>query len=704
MATDKIRKYVLPNIPYLFIGWFCLKIGTAYRLAAGAGFGEKLLGLGQTIGTAFASFAPGLAPLDWLVGIVGAVGFRLLIYCKAKKAKKFRRDAEYGTARWGNEKDIKPFVDPKFENNMLLTATERLTMNTRPKNPANARNLNFCGIGSSGSGKTRFWLTPQLLQAHSSYVVVDPKGGVLGQVGAFLQRRGYQIKVFNSINFSKSMHYNPLSYIRNEADILKFVNALITNTKGEGKEGDPFWTKAETLLYCALIAYIIFEGPAEDRNMNTLVDMISGMEVKEDDENYKNAVDYMFDGLAKRKPDCFAVKQYRKFKLSSGKTAKSILISCGARLAPFDIPQLREIMSYDELELDRMGDRRTATFFCISDTDSTYNFLVALAFSQMFNLLCERADNVHGGRLPHHVRVLWDEAANTGQVPQLEKLVAVIRSREISLCLLYQQLAQCKAIYDKNAETILGNMDSVLFLGGRESSTIKEISENWLGKATISMQTEGRSRGQSESYSQNTQRLGRELMTPSELATMPGDRCILQLRGLPPFYSKKYDLKQHPNYKYTAEADKVKNAFDLNSLVTRRMDKLNPNETYTVYKVDVPDEAITGEDEDIDTPLPPCMPFPRALTGFPVSSTAKVMYCRMLDAMLSKGQEDENGILFVCFPVTAIAAVLSRSPMTVKRSLNELETAGLIMRVRQGVGEPNRIYVLIPGKEDAALA
>ena len=508
MATDKIRKYVLPNIPYLFIGWFCLKIGTAYRLAAGAGFGEKLLGLGQTIGAAFASFAPGLAPLDWFVGIVGAVGFRLLIYCKAKKAKKFRRDAEYGTARWGNEKDIKPFVDPKFENNMLLTATERLTMNTRPKNPANARNLNFCGIGSSGSGKTRFWLTPQLLQAHSSYVVVDPKGGVLGQVGAFLQRRDYQIKVFNSIDFSKSMHYNPLSYIRNEADILKFVNALITNTKGEGKEGDPFWTKAETLLYCALIAYIIFEGPAEDRNMNTLVDMISGMEVKEDDENYKNAVDYMFDGLAKRKPDCFAVKQYRKFKLSSGKTAKSILISCGARLAPFDIPQLREIMSYDELELDRMGDRRTATFFCISDTDSTYNFLVALAFSQMFNLLCERADNVHGGRLPHHVRVLWDEAANTGQVPQLEKLVAVIRSREISLCLLYQQLAQCKAIYDKNAETILGNMDSVLFLGGREASTIKEISENWLGKATISMQTEGRSRGQSESYSQNTQRLG----------------------------------------------------------------------------------------------------------------------------------------------------------------------------------------------------
>ena len=598
MVTDKLRKYVLPNIPYVFIDWVFLKLGTAYRLAAGGDFAHKLLGLGQAVGAAFADFAPGLAPFDWLVGIVGAVAFRLLICFKSKNAKKFRRDEEYGSARWGSEKDIRPFVDPKFENNMLLTATERLTMNTRPKNPANARNLNFCGIGSSGSGKTRFWLTPQLLQAHSSYVVVDPKGDVLGQVGAFLQKRGYKIKVFNSIDFSKSMHYNPLAYIKTEADILKFVNALISNTKGEGKEGDPFWTKAETLLYCALLGYIIFEGAEEDRNMNTLVDMISGMEVKEDDEDFLNAVDYMFKGLEQRKPNCFAVKQYKKYKLSSGKTAKSILISCGARLAPFDIPQLREIMSYDELELDRMGVRRTATFFCISDTDSTYNFLVVLAFSQMFNLLCERADIVHGGRLPHHVRVLWDEAANTGQVPNLEKLVAVIRSREISLCLLYQQLAQCKAIYDKNAETILGNMDSVLFLGGREASTIKEISENWLGKATISMQTEGRSRGQSESYSQNTQRLGRELMTPSELATMPGDRCILQLRGLPPFYSKKYDLKQHPNYRFTAEADKVKNAFDLDRLIDRHR-RPGMNEECEVYEVSVPDEAITDEDEDI---------------------------------------------------------------------------------------------------------
>ena len=598
MRTDSVKKYVIPNIPYLFILWACLKLGTAYRLAPGADFAHKLMGLGQSIGPAFADFAPGLAPFDWLIGIVGAVGFRLLIYFKSKNAKKFRRDEEYGSARWGTEKDIKLFVDPKFENNVILTKTEFLTMNTRPKNPANARNLNACIIGSSGSGKTRFWLTPQLLQAHSSYVCVDPKGGVLSQVGAFLQRQGYQIKVFNSIDFSKSMHYNPLSYIRNEADILKFVDTLIANTKGEGKEGDPFWTKAETLLYCALIAYIIFEAPAEDRNINTLVDMISGMDVKEDDESYMNAVDYMFKGLEKRKPDCFAVKQYKKYKLASGKTAKSILISCGSRLAPFDIPQLREIMSYDELELDRIGDRKTAVFFTISDTTPTYNFIVALAFSQMFNLLCERADNVHGGRLPHHVRVLWDEAANTGQVPSLEKLVAVIRSREVSLCLFYQQYAQCKAIYKDNAETILGNMDSVIFLGGRESSTIKEISENWLGKATISMQTEGRSRGQSESYNQNTQRLGRELMTPSELATMPGDKCILQLRGLPPFFSSKYDLKQHPNYKYTAEADKKKNAFDLDKLINRRR-RPGLSEACEVYEVDVSEAGPVSEDEDI---------------------------------------------------------------------------------------------------------
>jgi len=470
-------------------------------------------------------------------------------------------------------------------------------MNTRPKNPANARNLNCCVIGSSGSGKTRFWLTPNLLQANSSFVVVDPKGGVLGQVGSFLKKQGYKIKVFNSIDFSKSMHYNPLSYIKTEADILKFVNALIQNTKGDGKDGDEFWIKCEMMLYCALIAYIVFEGPEEDRNINTLVDIIGRMEVKENDENFRNAVDYMFDGLKKRKPDCFAVKQYMKYRLGSGKTAKSILVSCGARLAPFDIPQLREIIGYDELQLDRMGDRKTATFFIISDTDTTYNFLVALAFSQMFNLLCERADNVHGGRLPHHVRVLWDEMANTGQVPHLEKLVAVIRSREVSLCIFLQAQSQLKALYKDHCETILGNMDSVIFLGGREHSTVKELAEV-LGKETISMQTESRTRGQQESYGQNMQRLGKELMTMDELTTMPGDKCILQLRGLRPFFSPKYDLCKHPNYKQTAEADK-KNTFDMSRLVNRRM-KPNPNEVYTVIEVDGTDaETLTAEEQDI---------------------------------------------------------------------------------------------------------
>jgi type IV secretion system protein VirD4 len=597
MRTGKIKTYVLRNIPYLFIFWYCLKLGTAYRLAAGAGFGEKLIGIIKTIGPAFETIAPGFILSDWLIGLAGAVIIRLVVYYKIKNAKKFRKDVEYGSARWGTAKDIKPFIDPVFRNNVILTGTEFLTMNTRPTNPANARNLNCCVIGSSGSGKTRFWLTPQLLQAHSSYVVVDPKGGILGQVGYFLKRKGYKIKVFNSIDFAKSMHYNPLAYIKTESDILKFVNALITNTKGDGKEGDEFWTKAENLLYCALVAYIVFEGPEEERNMNTLVDMINSMEVKEDDDNFRNAVDYMFMGLEKRNPNHFAVRQYKKYKLASGKTAKSILISCGARLAPFDIPQLREIMSYDELELDRMGDRKTATFFIISDTDTTYNFIVALAFSQMFNLLCERADNKYSGRLPHHVRVLWDEAANTGQVPQLEKLCAVIRSREVSLCLFLQAQAQLKALYKDNAETILGNMDSVIFLGGREHTTVKELSEA-LGKETISMYTESRTRGNQESHGQNLQRLGKELMTIDELTTMDGSKCILQLRGLRPFLSPKYDLKKHPNYKYTAEADK-RNSFDISSLINRRME-VKPDETYTVYEVDAPGEdAATDEDEDI---------------------------------------------------------------------------------------------------------
>ena len=601
--NTKIKKYVVPNLPYLFIFWFFCKVGTAYRLAEGADFGAKLIGMMKTIGPAFGTITPGLAGFDLLVALVGAVVLRLMVYNKVKNAKKFRKDVEYGSARWGTAKDIAPFVDPKFENNVILTGTEFLTMNTRPKIPANARNLNCCIIGSSGSGKTRFWLTPQLLQAHSSYVCVDPKGGVLSQVGHFLQKRkGYKIKVFNSVDFRKSMHYNPMAYIKTESDVLKFVNALITNTKGQGKEGDEFWTKAETLLYCALVAYIVFEGPEEERNMNTLVEMINSMEVREDDESFKNAVDYMFDGLAKRKPQAFAVRQYAKYKLASGKTSKSILISCGARLAPFDIAELREIMSYDELELDKLGDEKTALFFCISDTDSTYNFIVALAFSQMFNLLCEKADNVYGGRLPHHVRVLWDEAANTGQVPQLEKIVAVIRSREISLCLFYQAMSQCKALYKDNSETILGNMDSVIFLGGREHSTIKEISEV-LGKETISMYTESRTRGQSESYGQNLQRLGKELMTMDELTTMPGNKCILQLRGLRPFFSPKYDLKKHPNYKYTAEADKKRNAFHLEKLISTRL-KLNPNEEYEVYEAgdaDSLDDDILNYD-DLDDP------------------------------------------------------------------------------------------------------
>ena len=598
----KIKKYLLPSFPYLMAFWFFSKLGTAYRMARGGNAGEKLFGMMEAIGPVFQSYAPGLGLSDLAAGVAGAVILYFVVQSKLKKSRKFRRDMEYGSARWGTEADIKPFADPKFENNVILTGSEFLTMNTRPKIPANARNLNACVIGSSGSGKTRFWLTPQLLQAHSSYVVVDPKGGTLAQCGYFLQRKkGYKVRVFNSIDFSKSMHYNPLAYIKTESDVLKFVNALIANTKGEGKEGDPFWTKAETLLYCALVAYIVFEGPEEERNMNTLVEMINSMEVREDDESFKNAVDYMFDGLARRSPQHFAVRQYAKYKLASGKTAKSILISCGARLAPFDIAELREIMSYDELGLDTLGDERTALFFLISDTDTTYNFIVALAFSQMFNLLCERADSRYGGRLPHHVRVLWDEAANTGQVPGLEKLVAVIRSREVSLTLFYQAMSQCKALYKDNAETIMGNMDSIVFLGGREASTLKDISENWLGKATISMQTDSRTRGQSESYGLNTQRMGRELLTTSEITTMPGDRCLLQLRGLPPFFSPKYDLKQHPNYRYTAEHDSKRNAFRLERLISRRL-RLKPQEEYTVYEADASDEdADILNYEDLDS-------------------------------------------------------------------------------------------------------
>ena len=601
MKQVNVKKLILPNIPYVFIALLATKVSEAVRLAPGSDASTKLLNIMTGLNTAFHSLVPSFHPIDLCVGVAAVIAIRLAVYIKGKNAKKFRKNLEYGSARWGTAEDIKPYIDPAFENNIILTQTERLTMNSRPKDPKTARNKNVLIVGGSGSGKTRFWLKPNLLQCTSktyptSFVVTDPKGDIVVSCGHALQKNGYQIKILNSLNFKKSMHYNPFAYIHSEKDILKLVTTLIANTKGDGKEGDEFWTKAETLLYCALVAYIVFEGPEEERNMNTLVEMINSMEVREDDETFKNAVDYMFDGLERRSPQHFAVRQYKKYKLASGKTAKSILISCGARLAPFDIPQLREIMSYDELELDKLGDEKSALFFLISDTDTTYNFLVALAFSQMFNLLCERADNTYGGRLPYHVRVLWDEAANTGQVPGLEKIVAVIRSREISLTLFYQAMSQCKALYKDHSETIMGNMDSIVFLGGREASTLKDISENWLGKATISMQTEGRSRGQSESYSQNMQRLGRELMTTSEITTMPGDKCILQLRGLPPFLSPKYDLKKHPNYKYTAEFDKKKNAFRLESLFRHRPLRLKPEDEYTVYEVDGSD---TDEEADL---------------------------------------------------------------------------------------------------------
>ena len=598
MKQINVKKLLLPNLPYVFIALFATKLGQAARLAPGADFSQKALHIMEGFAAAFQSALPSFHPIDLCVGVAAALLVRLAVYVKGKNARKFRKNIEYGSARWGNAEDIKPYVDPTFSNNVILTQTERLTMNSRPKDPKTARNKNVLVVGGSGSGKTRFFIKPNLMQLHSSYVVTDPKGSIVVECGKLLQRNQYKIKILNTINFKKSHHYNPFAYLHSEKDILKLVTTLIANTQGDGKSGDDFWRKAETLLYTALIGYLWYEAPVEEQNFATLIEMINTMEVREDDEDFKNPVDLMFEELAKREPHHFAVRQYAKYRLAAGKTARSILISCGARLAPFDIPQLREIMSYDEMELDRLGDRKTATFFVISDTDTTYNFVVALAFSQMFNLLCERADNVHGGRLPHHVRVLWDEAANTGQVPQLEKIVAVIRSREISLTMFLQAQSQLKALYKDHAETIMGNMDSVIFLGGREHTTIKELSEA-LGKETISMNTESRTRGHSESYGQNTQRLGKELMTMDELTTMDGNRCILQLRGLRPFYSPKYDLKKHPNYKHTAEADKEHNAFDLSKLVTRRMTKLDENEQYTVYEATETDLPAIDEDEDI---------------------------------------------------------------------------------------------------------
>ena len=578
--SDKIRKYVLPNLPYLFVFWFFSKIGTAYRIAPGTDFGTKLMGMLDTFPKAFETYWPGLGGIDLLVGLAGAAGVYLLIQSKIRQAKKFRRDAEYGTARFGTKEDIKPFVDPKFQNNVILTGTEFLTMNTRPKIPANARNLNACVIGSSGSGKTRFWLTPQLLQAHSSYVVVDPKGGTLDQCGRFLQREKYRVRVFNSIDFSKSMHYNPLAYIKTESDVLKFVTALIANTKGDGKEGDEFWTKAETLLYCALVSYIVFEGPEEERNMNTLVEMINSMEVREDDETFKNAVDYMFDGLERRSPQHFAVRQYKKYKLASGKTAKSILISCGARLAPFDIAELRELMSYDEMELDTIGDRKTALFVIISDTDDTFNFVVAIMYSQLFNLLCDKADDVYNGRLPVHVRCLLDEFANIGQIPKFDKLIATIRSREISASIILQSQSQLKTIYKDAADTITGNCDCTLFLGGKEKSTLKEISEV-LGKETIDLYNTSETRSNNNSYGLNYQKTGKELMSQDEIAVMDGAKCILQLRGVRPFLSNKYDITKHPKYRQLSDYDK-RNAFDIEKYRQHKL-VVKPDDTFDLY-------------------------------------------------------------------------------------------------------------------------
>ena len=528
-----------------------------------------------------------------IIGALACYGLAVTLYYSGYENR--RPGEEYGSAKWGSVRALnKKYADPKGKNAIL---TKRISIGL--DGYRHQRNLNILVVGGSGSGKTRYFCKPGIMSANCSYLVIDPKGEMLRSTGRLLEQEKYDIKVFDLIHPQQSDGYNPFTYIRDEPDVLKLMDNLVKNTTPpKGASNDPFWEKAEIALDSALMLYLLSEAPKEEQNFEMLMFMLECARVMEEDEQYQSPLDLLFQALEEREPNHVAVREYKVYKQAAGKTAKSILISCGARLAPFDIPQLREVMAYDELELDRIGDRKTAVFFIISDTTQTYNFLVALAFSQMFNLLCERADNVHGGRLPHHVRVLWDEAANTGQVPQLEKIVAVIRSREISLTLFYQQLAQCKAIYDKHAETILGNMDSVIFLGGREASTIKEISENWLGKATISMQTDSRSRGQSESYSQNNQRLGRELMTPSELATMPGDKCILQLRGLPPFYSPKYDLKKHPNYRYTAEADKKKNAFDLDRLINRRR-RPGPDELCEVYAVAVPDDGLTSEDEDI---------------------------------------------------------------------------------------------------------
>ena len=550
--SDKIRKYVLPNLPYLFVFWFFSKIGTAYRIAPDTDFGTKLMGMLDTFPKAFETYWPGLGGIDLLVGLAGAAGVYLLIQSKIRQAKKFRRDAEYGTARFGTKEDIKPFVDPKFQNNVILTGTEFLTMNTRPKIPANARNLNACVIGSSGSGKTRFWLTPQLLQAHSSYVVVDPKGGTLDQCGRFLQRGKYRVRVFNSIDFSKSMHYNPLAYIKTESDVLKFVTALIANTKGDGKEGDEFWTKAETLLYCALVSYIVFEGPEEERNMNTLVEMISSMEVREDDETFKNAVDYMFDGLERRSPQHFAVRQYKKYKLASGKTAKSILISVGVRLAAFNLKQIANLTCTDELDLYSIGEKKVALFCCIPDADTSMNYLVGMIYSNLFQTLYYVADRKYGGRLPIPVHCIMDEWPNVALPDDFDKILATMRSRGISCSIIIQNIAQMKALFKDSYESLIGNCDEFLYLGGNEKEGHKYVSE-LLGKETLDTNTYGQTKGRSGSYSVNYQQTGRELLTPDEIRLLDNRKAILFIRGERPIMDDKYDLKKHVNFRYTED-------------------------------------------------------------------------------------------------------------------------------------------------------
>jgi len=583
VTTKKLTKLLALYLPYLLLGLVATNFGEAWRLAEGKELGDKIMSMMGTIPVAFANPLPSLHPLDLLVGLCSGAGLRLAVYLKGKNAKKYRHGMEYGSARWGTPKDIEPFIAPKFADNIILTKTERLMMSNRPPDPKNARNKNVLVVGGSGSGKTRFWLKPNLLQCHSSYVVTDPKGSIVVECGNALLKNGYKLKILNTINFSKSMHYNPFSYVHSEKDILKLVTTLMTNTKGEGSGGDPFWEKSERLLLTALIAYLHYEAPVEEQNFATLLEMLNTMQVLEDDEEYQNPVDLLFEELAKKKPNSFAGRQYKLYKLAAGKTAKSILISCGARLAPFDIQELRDLTMYDELALDTLGDKKTALFLIMSDTDSTFNFLISMVYTQLFNLLCDKADDVYGGKLPIHVRCLIDECANIGQIPNLEKLVATIRSREISACLVLQARSQLKAIYKDNADTIVGNMDSQIFLGGSEPTTLKDLSE-MLGKETIDAFNTSDTRGNSPSYGTTFQKMGHELLSRDELAVLDGGKCILQLRGVRPFLSDKYDLTQHPNYELTSDYD-PKNTFDIEKYLNRK-EKINPNDEFVVIDAD----------------------------------------------------------------------------------------------------------------------